>query len=69
MLDNHSHNGMDSYIGHWMDSPNSILDLYHKEYIDDIVRRILEFVFLSISSKHIQKKMIQNSCMILIISI
>ena len=69
MLDIYSHNGMDCNIGHWMDSHGSILDLNHKEYIDDIVRRILEFVFLSISSKHIQKKMIQNSCMILIISI
>ena len=65
MMHNHGHNRMDSYVG----DKSSLMCVNHMDYIDDIVRLFLEYVFVSISSKHIQRKMIQNSCMILIISI
>ena len=65
MMHNHVHNCLDSYVG----GKSSLICSNYMTYSSGIVRVFLEYVFVQISSKHIRRKMIQNSCMILIISI
>ena len=60
MMRNHVRNCLDSYVG----DKSSLIGLNHRTYIAGIVRVFLEYVFVLISNKHIQRKMTQNSCMI-----